>query len=145
MPASCRSSLRCRTPCAARTTLPRSCACLCTTHMPIKRPLPHLQVARQTSLLYECIGSTLAACAVDWAPSSINLLSSNKCDNNHWVCHKTWCSYIQHASHADKSLSAEQCHMCSAAMHPRSSSYAASIIVTAFRYISLSSVNKADY
>ena len=73
-PTSCRSSLRCKTPCAARTPLPRSCAYLCTTHMPTKRPLPHLQVARQTSLLNECIGSTQAARIADWAPSLVYLL-----------------------------------------------------------------------
>ncbi len=47
---------------------------LCTTHMPTKRPLPHLQVARQTSLLNECIGSTQAARIADWAPSLVYLL-----------------------------------------------------------------------
>lgn len=42
--ASCRSRLRFRMPCAAPTTWPRSCACMCTTPIPTRRLLPPLQV-----------------------------------------------------------------------------------------------------
>ncbi len=92
--ASCRSSLRCRTPCAACTTLPRVCVQLpCTTHN--KRPLPHLQVARQTSLLNESFGSTQAARIADWIPSLVYVLSRDQFKSNHWVCLQTWCSCTQ--------------------------------------------------